>query len=124
MDLRSRVATHGSSRILQLVGGLLLIVTVTAGLVTVLVGPADAAATQITTAIVPQQPYSPGPFDSGQQVDVAIPGGYLPANSDVTIFECAAPSGVLPTSTTQCDGLTGYQGGTITTEADGSFDRR
>lgn len=122
MDLRSRVATHGSSRILQLVGGLLLIVTVTAGLVTVLVGPAGAAATQITTAIVPQQPYSPGPFDSGQQVDVAIPGGYLPANSDVTIFECAAPSGVLPTSTTQCDGLTGYQGGTITTEADGSFD--
>ena len=85
-------------------------------------GLAGAAATQITTAIVPQQPYSPGPFDSGQQVDVTVPGGYLPANSDVTIFECAAPNGILPTSTTQCDGLTGYQGGTITTEADGSFD--
>lgn len=86
-------------------------------------GNAGAATPQISNAIVPQSPFTPGlPFDSGQLVDVAIPGGYLPASVGVTIFECAAPNGVLPTSTTQCDGLTGYKGGTITTEGDGSFD--
>jgi hypothetical protein len=86
-------------------------------------GTAGAAATQISNAIVPQSPFTAGlPFDSGQLVDVAITGGYLPADSDVSIFECAAPNGVLPTSTTQCDGNSGYKGGTITTEGDGSFD--
>ncbi len=86
-------------------------------------GTAGAAATQIPNAIVPQSPYSTGtPFDSGQQVDVSIPGGYLPATTNAYIFECAAPNGVLPTSTTQCDGNTNYGGGTLTTESNGALD--
>jgi hypothetical protein len=87
------------------------------------VGTAGAA-TQITTAIVPQTPFSPGPFDSGQPVDISVPGGYLTPNASVNIFECADPNGTvanLPTSITACDGLTNYGGGTITTEGDGSI---
>jgi hypothetical protein len=52
----------------------------------------------------------------------------VPANSILTsganiyILECAAPNGVLPVSTTQCDGNTGYAGGTISVEANGAVD--
>jgi hypothetical protein len=83
------------------------------------------AATQIPTAIVPQTPFTAGlPFDSGQQVDITVPGGYLTPGAAVNIFECADPNGTvanLPTTITECDGLTNYSGGSITTESDGSI---
>jgi hypothetical protein len=63
------------------------------------------------------------PFDSGQQIDVVIaPNSVFTAGAHIFILECSAPSGALPTSTTQCDGNTGYSGGTITANADGSVD--
>ncbi len=122
LDLHSRGLNHRSSRLVQLLGALLLTLAAIAALIFVVIGAADAAPTQIATAIVPQQPYSPGPFDSGQQVDVSIPAGYLPDTTNAYIFECAAPDGVLPTSTTQCDGNTDYGGGTLTTEGNGALD--
>ena len=52
----------------------------------------------------------------------------VPANTVFTpgdsifILECSAPGGVDPTGTASCDGNTGYQGGTISVDRDGSID--
>lgn len=82
------------------------------------------AATSYPNAIVPQTGFTPGtPFDSGQQVDVVVPANsILTPNANIYLLECAAPNGVLPTSTTQCDGNTGYAGGTISVESNGAVD--
>jgi len=96
-----------------------------AGLGALAMSGTAGAATQIPTAIVPQTPFAAGtPFDSGQQVDIDIPGGYLTGGAAVNIFECADPNGTvanLPTTITECDGLTNYAGGSITAEPNGAI---
>ncbi len=78
---------------------------------------------EVLTALVPQQPYSPGPFDSGQLIDVAIPANSIfTPGSSIYLLESAAPNGVPPVSTTSCDGNTSYSGGTIKVGTDGSVD--
>ena len=52
----------------------------------------------------------------------------VPANTVLTpgasifILECAAPGGVDPSGSASCDGNTGYQGGTVSVDGDGSID--
>lgn len=64
------------------------------------------------------------PFSSGQSINVVVPANEAfasPNNTNgINIVECSAPNGVVPTSTTACDGNT-IQGNTILPDADGSF---
>lgn len=85
-------------------------------------GPGTSGNT-ITNAIQAIEPYSPGTFDSGQSVDIAVPANtvFTPGAS-IFVLECAAPNGVDPTSTAACDGNTGYEGGTLSAQSDGSVD--
>ena len=85
-------------------------------------GP-GASGNTITNAAQAIAPFTAGPFDSGQGIDVVIPTNtvFTPGDS-IFIFECAAPGGVDPTTTGQCDGNTNYGGGTITVNSDGSVD--
>ena len=98
--------------------------TACAGLGALAFAGTAGAVTSYPNAIQPQSPFTPGtPFDSGQQVDVVVPANsILTSGANVYLLECAAPNGVLPTSTTQCDGNTGYAGGTITVESNGAVD--
>ena len=116
-----------SSKLLQVLGCLLVALTL---LGAVLTSRAEAIGTgvgasgnEVISAIVPQSPFSPGPFDSGQKIDVSIPANsVLTPGATIFLLECAAPNGVFPVSTTSCDGNTGYAGGTITVESNGSVD--
>ncbi len=85
-------------------------------------GP-GASGNTITDAAQAQTPFSPGTFDSGQPIDVVVPpNSVLTPGATIFIFECAAPNGANPTSTAACDGNTGYAGGTISVQSDGSID--
>ena len=85
-------------------------------------GP-GASGNTITNAAQAIQPFTPGPFDSGQGIDVVIPpNSVFTFGSEIFILECAAPDGVDPTTTTECDGNTSYGGGSITVNSDGSVD--
>ena len=63
------------------------------------------------------------PFDSGQTINIVVPANSAFAapdnNSGVNIVECAAPSGVVPTLPSACDGNTLQNGAQVNT--DGSF---
>jgi phosphate transport system substrate-binding protein len=63
-----------------------------------------------------------GPFSSGQTVEVKV-GGNLTFTSGVGIYieECAAPGGIAPTSSSQCDVKT-YQHNPLFAGSDGSVD--
>ncbi len=64
-----------------------------------------------------------GTFDSGQPIDVVIPANSVfTPNDNIFILECSAPGGVDPSGSASCDGNTGYQGGTISVNGDGSVD--
>ena len=77
----------------------------------------------VTNAAQAQSPFTPGTFDSGQPIDVVIPTNTVfNPGASIFILECAAPGGVNPTTSGECDGNTGYQGGTITVQPDGSVD--
>ena len=70
-----------------------------------------------------QSPFTAGTFDSGQPIDVIVPPNpVFGPGRNIYVLECAAPKGVDPTSTATCDGATGYQGGTVTVQPDGSVD--
>ena len=85
-------------------------------------GP-GASGNTITDAAQAQTPFTTGTFDSGQPIDVVIPANsVLTPGANIFILECAAPGGVNPTSSAACDGATGYQGGTISVQSDGSVD--
>ena len=64
------------------------------------------------------------PFDSGQNINVVIPANSAFASPDNStakdIVECAAPNGVVPTQSINCDGNT-IQGPSVVAAADGSF---
>ena len=82
-----------------------------------------AGATTVANAIQAQSPFTTGTFDSGQPVDVVVPAGSgLTPGANIFILECSAPDGVDPATSASCDGNTGYQGGTITVQPDGSLD--
>jgi hypothetical protein len=114
--------------LVQIVGVLLLIAAAVAAFA--FAGRAGAgtgvgaSGNVVPGATVPVGSFTAGtPFDSGQQLDVVIPpNSVFTAGSHIFILECAAPSGVLPTTTQECDGNTNYGGGTITANADGSVD--
>jgi hypothetical protein len=77
----------------------------------------------IPGAAAAQNPHTVGTFDSGQPINVVVPANpVLTPNQKIYILECAAPGGALPTTTASCDGNTGYNGGTILVNADGSVD--
>jgi hypothetical protein len=72
---------------------------------------------------VPSGTFTPGPFDSGQTINVVIPANSAFAGATTTginVLECSAPNGVPPTTPSSCDGNT-IQGSTIFPNADGSF---
>jgi hypothetical protein len=100
-----------------------------AGSLAIVVGTASTAgaATNIPNAIQPIGSVPAGTFDSGQPVDVVVSASAgstagFTAGSAIFILECAAPGGNDPVSTTQCDGNTGYAGGSITVNSDDSLD--
>ena len=77
----------------------------------------------ITNAAQAQAPFTAGTFDSGQPIDVVVPANTVfTPGANIFILECGAPGGVNPTSSNACDGSTGYAGGTITVQPDGSLD--
>jgi hypothetical protein len=88
---------------------------------------AAGAATGTVTPINPDptsgSPITPGiPYSSGQTVTVSAPSGSgLPSGANVTLVECAAPNGVLPTLPSQCDPSNTQSGDSINPAADGSF---
>ena len=71
---------------------------------------------------------TPGPFSSGQNINVVIPAndtfsstdGLGNNTSNINVLECSAPNGVIPTNPAACDGNT-IQGNTILPASDGSF---
>ena len=82
-----------------------------------------ASGNTITNAAQAQSPFTAGTFDSGQPIDVVVPANSVfTPGANIFILECAAPGGVNPTTSTECDGNTGYQGGTISVQSDGSVD--
>ena len=85
-------------------------------------GP-GASGNTITNAAQAQTPFSAGTYDSGQPIDVVIPANsVLTPGATIFILECAAPHGVDPTTINSCDGNTGYGGGTVSVNSDGSID--
>jgi hypothetical protein len=82
-----------------------------------------ASGSTISNAAQCAETCTPGPFDSGQNVNVVVPANSAFAapnnNSGVNIVECAAPNGVIPTQTSACDGNTLQN--FVGVNADGSF---
>ena len=97
------------------------------------IGVADASPSsgdQIPATAVPINPdpntgytVTPGtPFSAGQTISVQVPANsVLSPTQAVKIVECAAPGGVLPTTTNTCDPAQTVQGDQIKPNADGSF---
>ncbi len=112
------------SRVVQLVGVALLAGT---GLLAVLAGSANAsepvAGTEVPGSAVPIGSFTADtPFSSGQVISVVIPANStFTAGAGISIEECAAPGGVVPTQPSDCDGIT-HQGDTVTAGSDGSVD--
>ena len=103
------------------------LLTIASGTALTLASGTAGAATNISNAIQPIAPFSAGPFDSGQGVDVVISAAAgsaagFTSGHQLFIFECAAAAGVDPTTTMQCDGNTNYGGGTISVNSDDSVD--
>jgi len=82
-----------------------------------------ASGSTISNAAQCAETCTPGPFDSGQNINVVIPANSAfaaPNNTGgIDIVECAAPNGVVPTLSSACDGNTNQ---TLTgINNDGSF---
>src|ERR1700733_2556441 len=83
---------------------------------------------QCLSAAQPQGTVTPGPFSSGQNINVVIPAndtfsstdGLNNNHSNINILECSAPNGVIPTTPSACDGNT-ISANTILPAGDGSF---
>ncbi len=80
------------------------------------------ASSEVPGSAIPIGSYTPGPFSSGQVIEVKIPANstFTPG-AGIKIIECAAPGGVAPTDPSSCDGKT-VQGDTILAGTDGSID--
>jgi hypothetical protein len=105
-----------------------LAATAALGTFTVLSLAAPAGATTPTEgssvpgSAVPVGSYTPGPFSSGQSINIVIPANsvFTSTTTDINVVECSAPGGVLPTLPSACDGNT-IQGPTLTANSDGSI---
>ena len=110
-------------RSLQRAGLALLFVT---ALVACVGGLAGAAAPTegsiVPDAAVPLGSVTPGPFSSGQGIDVVVPANSLfSPTANILIVECSAPLGIPPTLPSACNGDT-INGNSIEPNADGSLD--
>ena len=96
-----------------------VVLIVAAGVTIGLIGTAGAA----TGTVSPIGTITAGtPFSSGQTVQVSAPtGSGLPTGANVTLVECEAPNGVLPTLPSECDPSNTQSGDSINPAADGSF---
>ena len=80
------------------------------------------------TSAQAQGTVTPGPFSSGQNINVVVPAnetfssddGLNNNHSNIVILECSAPNGVVPTLPSKCDGNT-ISANTILPNTDGSF---
>jgi len=80
------------------------------------------AGSEVPGSALPIGTVSPGPFSSGQVIEVKIPANSTFASgAGINIEECAAPGGVAPSDPSDCDGVT-HQGDTVSAAADGSVD--
>jgi hypothetical protein len=81
-----------------------------------------AASSEVPGSALPIGTFTPGPFASGQIIEVKIPANStLTPGAGIKIVECAAPGGVAPTDPSSCDGTT-QQGDTVLAGTDGSID--
>jgi hypothetical protein len=82
-----------------------------------------ASGSTISTAAQCAETCTPGPFDSGQNINIVVPANSAFAspdnNSGINIVECSAPNGVVPTQISACDGNTLQN--FVGVNADGSF---
>jgi hypothetical protein len=91
-----------------------------------LAGPAGAA-TPTEGAIVPNSAVplgsvTPGPFSSGQGIDVVVPANTIfSSTQNILIVECSAPNGVIPALPSACNGDT-INGNSVEPNTDGSID--
>jgi hypothetical protein len=81
--------------------------------------PAEGASGPYAVAV---SPFTAGDaYSSGQTINVIVPANSLfVSTSSVNIVECAAPNGILPTLSNECDGNT-IQGSTILPNTDGDI---
>ncbi len=100
----------------------LLVIAAVAITETELAGAAISSGSQVPGSALPVGAFTAGtPFSSGQNIEVSIPTNTVfPQGANVVILECAAPGGVLPTQTDQCDANT-ISAATILPAADGSI---
>jgi hypothetical protein len=79
----------------------------------------------IPNAAQPTGTVTPGPFDSGQTINVVVPANQAFAapnnNSGVNIVQCSAPNGVVPTQTSACDGNTLQNGALVNPDGSMTF---
>jgi hypothetical protein len=79
-----------------------------------------AAGSEVPGSALPIGTSTPGPFASGQVIQIQIPANStLTSGAGINIVECAAPGGVAPTNPAACDGNT-IQGDTIFASTNGS----
>ena len=109
--------------LLQLTGvGLLAAAGITLGLAET-AGADLTNNTSVPNSAVAQSPFTPDtPFASGQGTDVVLPANSLfNSNETLSVEECSAPNGVIPTQPSECNGGTA-SGPSVTPDSDGSFD--
>jgi hypothetical protein len=86
-------------------------------------GAEPASGSTVSNAAQCAETCTPGPFDSGQNINVVVPANTAfaaPNNTaGIIIVECSAPNGVLPTLPSACDGNT--QQTLVGVNSDGSF---
>ncbi len=114
---------HVTRRVAAFSGAVALTGTVVAlGFATPAFATGPAAGSEVPNSAIPIGASTPGPFASGQVVEVKIPANStLSPGAGIFIVECAAPGGVAPSDPSDCDGLT-VQPDTLLAGADGSVD--
>jgi hypothetical protein len=110
-------------RSLQRAGLALLFVTALVACVDGLAGAAAPTEGSIVPdAATPIGPVTPGPFSSGQGIDVVVPANAIfSPTANILIVECSAPNGVIPILPSACNGDT-VNGNSVEPNADGSID--
>jgi Bacterial Ig-like domain (group 1) len=110
-------------RSLQRAGLALLFVTALVACVDGLAGAAAPTEGSIVPdAAAPIGSVTPGPFSSGQGIDVVVPANAIfSPTANILIVECSAPNGVPPILPSACNGDT-VNGNSVEPNADGSID--
>src|SRR5271170_2757470 len=75
----------------------------------------------VPNSAVPVGSSTPGPFSSGQNINVVVPANSVfNSTTNINVVECSAPGGVVPTDPSACDGNT-INGPTLKANSDGSI---